>query len=558
MDEELVFRDVVASRCKPDPGFIRYKFTFDTVFYKSAHSYCCCKCAFEHEYFDYISENGDINEHMYERVADNISRGKCEHVDAVPRHYVRDTYVYGVHIAALFCADEEYWKVARAAAFRTCGIFELNVYATATLKNNYKGLGILCDLTVNINSLKSALTRQYLHAKSDENTTRTTVQLMTLLELNMAKRNVPMLKIILEHAGLNRKNIVSALTFAFSSGLEDLQNILMEHVKHTSIGKFENILFYAESAIVYDRPQVLEQLLQDWSLYRPYLSNWLKTTLVLGRSDCEIILLQHEKTTVSKPSTVQRVSKLLYLLRNFYDVCKDQVVSAFWSDLEMLDNINQQHPENGSEIHIYLNSREGQIDTRVLETLFDLGVDIDIVNKRGQTPLIYWLKNCRTCGLAFKDFYEILETLVNGNPSFDLNKYAVNLGLAIDASLDILFKAKELQHDYQMDGKTHTLIGDDSNIAMAFIGPYLIECGFPVQRDTVLDVIDSLSLASEELIYIQQHLDTPRRLMFKCRDVLRSYFKGQNIHKFVECSNIPKPVQDFILIQPHFRSREHI
>ena len=28
------------------------KFAFKTVFYKSAYSYCCCPCGFEHEFVD--------------------------------------------------------------------------------------------------------------------------------------------------------------------------------------------------------------------------------------------------------------------------------------------------------------------------------------------------------------------------------------------------------------------------------------------------------------------------------------------------------------------------
>ena len=36
----------------------RTVFAFQTVFYKSAYSYRCCPCAFEHKYFLYIGDDG--------------------------------------------------------------------------------------------------------------------------------------------------------------------------------------------------------------------------------------------------------------------------------------------------------------------------------------------------------------------------------------------------------------------------------------------------------------------------------------------------------------------
>ena len=56
------------------------EFPFDTVFQITPYSYRCCPCAFEHEYFDYLSKDG-IDEDMLNRVLQSIESGRCPHVD---------------------------------------------------------------------------------------------------------------------------------------------------------------------------------------------------------------------------------------------------------------------------------------------------------------------------------------------------------------------------------------------------------------------------------------------------------------------------------------------
>ena len=54
-------------------------------------------------------------------------------------------------------------------------------------------------------------------------------------------------------------------------------------------------------------------------------------------------------------------------------------------------------------------------------------------------------------------------------------------------------------------------------------------------------------------VYFNQYLETPRRLTHCCRDVLRKHFKGKQIHRFVVAADMPKPIQDFILLKPVLR-----
>ena len=61
MEPNQEFRNLVANEYMRDFDYGK-GFSFQTVFYKTAYSYCCCPCGYEHEYMDYISDTGEINE----------------------------------------------------------------------------------------------------------------------------------------------------------------------------------------------------------------------------------------------------------------------------------------------------------------------------------------------------------------------------------------------------------------------------------------------------------------------------------------------------------------
>ena len=554
MDRGQFFRNFVS---KPDIEHILDNFSFHTVFYRSADSYCCCPCAFEHEYFEYVSDDGEINTQMFEKVAENIAKGSCPHLDETSRKYIRNTGVYGIHIAAVFCKREGFWENMKRASDLTSGIFRLDLYAIAALKNNCEALKML--RTVELLSAHSPFSRQYLHAKwSDQSNSRITFQRLTLLEICVRMRKLPELNVIL-NANCSPDDMVSALIFAFTHDLVDVQKVLIEHIRWlATTGKFVRALLCADTAIVCNKSIALEKILKYLSAYRSHFYKWLGETIsVLPRKDCRKILMLYDKSNMLETPIFQRVFKLVYLLEHFYDICKDEVVNAFKCDLDCLDVLTQHRSEKGSQIHIYLNPEKRRIDVRVLKSLFDLGLDIDSVDGFGHTPLIHWLKQCRGFFVTLRMFHETLQQLVNENPSYNLNENAVRFGLEIDSKRNQIFSVKENEAFtvFQMDGQNHSFIDDDCS-SMKFVTPFLLECGFSFKRDDLLDALDRKLLPQKELSYFQHLLDTPRRLKLRCRDVLRKHFRGRNLHKYVESVNIPKQIKDFIQIKPSLQPGE--
>ena len=76
-------------------------FAFRTVFYMHGSSYSCCRCVYDHEYFTYISDTGDIDLERFYRLAKAVESGYCEHAIKVEnKDYLKETKVHFIHVAA--------------------------------------------------------------------------------------------------------------------------------------------------------------------------------------------------------------------------------------------------------------------------------------------------------------------------------------------------------------------------------------------------------------------------------------------------------------------------
>ena len=104
--------------------------------------------------------------------------------------------------------------------------------------------------------------------------------------------------------------------------------------------------------------------------------------------------------------------------------------------------------------------------------------------------------------------------------------------------------------EFVHDGKEHSLFGtpNSSAYALNYLGPLMIECGFPYERNKLLTILEE-PLHEAELEYFRQCLTTPRPLKLRCRDVLRTYFKKQSLHQFVDAANLPTRLKDFLLLK---------
>ena len=149
------------------------------------------------------------------------------------------------------------------------------------------------------------------------------------------------------------------------------------------------------------------------------------------------------------------------------------------------------------------------------------------------------------------DVMDMIKLLINENPDHETHKTAVMRGLLRDsASLQKYDKTVVKHGNYIVDAKQHDCYGydDDDNFCLNFMGPFLMECGFPVPRQSLFDSLNR-DLHPSVRAYILKYIESPMPLKVICRDTLRRHFKGRLIHRFVEQSQLPRDIKSFILLK---------
>ena len=108
-------------------------------------------------------------------------------------------------------------------------------------------------------------------------------------------------------------------------------------------------------------------------------------------------------------------------------------------------------------------------------------------------------------------------------------------------------------YNYITDVREHGRYGHDGeDLALNYVYPFLLECGYKIPRRTLHDVHDEKSNTeskSIEVAYIINYLETPRSLQTCCQNTLRNHFRGRYIHRFVEVSGCPQKIKDIILLR---------
>ena len=141
-------RNLVSNRYMPGFCYRDSFYSFKTVFHKSAYSYCCCPCAFDHEYVGYLSDDGTVNDNLLDRVISNVMNGQCPHVTDVPEMYTKETRIGAIHIVAAVATEKAIKDHIRCTTMYslTC-IFHITPTALAVMRNRSETLKFLAGFT---------------------------------------------------------------------------------------------------------------------------------------------------------------------------------------------------------------------------------------------------------------------------------------------------------------------------------------------------------------------------------------------------------------------------
>ena len=556
-----LFRNLVSGQVMPNLSYIFQKFSFQTVFFITNYHYCCCPCAYEHEYLEYIGDDGNINDEIYDRVEANIVRGRCPHVDRAPKLFATESAIYGIHIATVLRTNKIVIPKRKGNSFKERGerytrlfnadeargeIFQLNPFETALVKKR---------VSVEEYVKKDLRQGKLLYASRDLGNRRLlNVRPIQHVEIFLQRYNPTLLKSIVQKA--NFKDFPALFKLAVKNNLTELLSGLLQVAIKQNVS--ENILeSMTKTAVVYDQPEVLRTILKG---RRGHVSSVKLYCSALTRTRCETVLKECQAfVTEARPNTVQhRFTTLIDLLYEYYD----DLMKDAWSLLLNFENSNWSLETCSLEKD--LNHLEKGLPHAVLQS--------SVLEQFLTVSSIY----CQRTNVQFQRvFRTILEMLVYANVGLRPLTSAVYIAIQRDADYhNASVEHGRLPHrkqsdgisfqtgKYQMDSKDHPLFWTESNnIALNFAGPLLIEAGYPFTKAELENASSKRMLHPAEYYYLRTRVITPRSLKTTCCHAIRRFYPGRKLHKVALLTPMAQPlicetriIRDFILLNPSLTS----
>ena len=554
MDVKDVFRRLASNQFIHDFSYNDTRFPFQTVFYHTPYSYRCCPCAFIHEYVEYISEDGSLDEEQYDQIERSIITGRCPHVADVPSKCVRETKVNAIHVAIASNNIEAASKYYLDYGYVPTKIFKLTPFRLALVRGNSEIIDIAQTALLNspnftVRNLVHAKKMMFAYSLNDKGTLN--IEFIPTSVYCMRYRKKHLLSRVL-HPLVVHSDIDESLALSFKYDDQDSQEDILEYLYHMSkVGKDDLIVNCAVCTIMYDQPCSLRKVLELLYTGDVPLSRFQRIYTVckaLQRHNCLEILRTCDDR---EPSEMDIFTTLITLLSAYHAEFSSEIVTALRTLPNVYERINTHCSKNMSLIQIYTSGYQ-PIAVQEIQALIEAGADTEIVDMKGVTLL----KHVLSRRVYFIGFRETLELLLYRNPDTCLHKDAVESATELDLFIEssTIHMVKDLTGSFISDAKEHSLFGKPGTSAYAlnFLGPLLIECGFPYSRDKILLALDE-PLHEAELEYLRQCLTTPRPLKLRCRDTLRNHFKKRSLHRFLETSsNIPDSIKDFLLLKAEF------
>ena len=306
-------------------------FSFETVFYRTEYSYCCCPCAYQHEYFDYLSDKDEMepqyrremDEAVFEQIVQKIADRRCPHADKVESKYLTTSTVFTNHILAV-CGSREQFS---SWSSHTSSIFQLNLYVYIVLKNSCRILELDSDLWCNAKFMSPI--------RSKNNHDIVNWERLSLLECCARKRNIKVFQNVLMSLRPHIwqcNDLFTVYDLALKYEQREIIDTLIQNGFKTYAdqerfyrGNHENRrserLLGAEAAIVYNYTKILNHLL-------PKLARQLETSQkakdklfficsALQRDECRKVFLKYGFQEHQNLTDHDQQGELFHILLNY-------------------------------------------------------------------------------------------------------------------------------------------------------------------------------------------------------------------------------------------------
>ena len=364
------------------------EFKFQTLFHQSSYSYCCCPCAYEHEYVTYISDGGEINEEIFEKIVDCILKGYGPHVMTFMLNrryeYVRETRILALYVAIASGTDPQnmnfYYHASTASAIfglrpEEIAMFHNNTEFVKHHIENYKMWSGHLDTEIVASGLHNT-TRM----PGDEY--RVLFKYITQTEFCVKSKNRQMLQVVLDPRWT--QHCLEALRQCFTDpGLAGMQTDIMDYFEIVrSTYKVRAISQCAVFAIACDNDSALTSLL-DILKTRKYADDLTielpNICSVLGKYRQMKILSEYRyKGRKMADGDYFHLRMLHYLRQNLAETYYEQIKTVFdvipTSKRKAVIDAVYNNYDGSTHLHnavLYLKPRE-------LEILLKLGADMNI------------------------------------------------------------------------------------------------------------------------------------------------------------------------------------
>ena len=555
MDVRKRFRNLVTNIYMPDFDYVNEVFSFQTVFYKTPYSYCCCSCAFDHEFLEYLTDSGEINEALYDKIIQSLVDGVCPHAEKASDKYHARTSITGLHVAVAL-STREALEQCDPNLYQKSRIFDQRCNSLVFLKyrNNHAQL-------LYIRFIFEKLIKSNMYEKEDD-----ILRITVKQPCNITVAQIPVLDayvdILYKISLLGRVMLLpytsprlfyGALDVSIKQNLTEAQDLLLSMLFEFE-GYFIPLMRCLESAIVYDRSKTLAKMLDHFPYkYRtsPSIHSLSKICILLNREECMSVLSTYGLFIQTDISDVDKITRLLKFFDSHHDDFKSEII-------KILNDIPEIQRGRICKFLVRFVTSKPKGGHKMVKTILELGPDVDWSNEITVSLIEFILGNLNMYDYCARETFKLL---INENPDLKQMRTAVHLGLQQDANLKTLKMKKltlKLSGNYQTDIQEHGLFGhnDACDFALNFVGPFLIECGFPTTRGVLLEALDKDHHPSE-LAYLRRCLDNPRSLIKICRDTLRAHFNGRRIHKFVKVVGCPVKICDLILMKSLLENKEN-
>ena len=472
MDIARQFRCLVRDHFISDHSICDQYFTFQTVFFTLGSSYCCCRCAYDHEYFTYISDTGDIDTEKFDMLAKAVESGHCEHTTKVENEkHLKQTKVYSIHVAAALGLEDMVEAITTHLDTKEPPLQDpdLNVYGTKLEYRIFKRSGLFhltpCDIGVlkhngNILHLVDTFDPNKRIPRATESVNNTLyIEETSLVDICIQENNTTILQALSDDVKPTRIiNSIIVFESLFMLNLKDeLKTILDDKIKRRRrgtptenlhdpcvtrylddlhINRRKDIVSIGELAVVYHQRDLFEKSMNavlDTNFNQGY-SKLAEACIAFERVECEEALKTTEMSDTSKLECLFR-----FLVK--YTLSRDHIKKAMMQIPDLPNIINDRRRDGMTLLQSYI-VWSPTVKIYVVRTLIDFGANIDISltctpetysffknereKSRHQTLLIH-IFNSKLKHI--EDFRKVVELFLYENVSLVANSTAISTAI---------------------------------------------------------------------------------------------------------------------------------